>query len=181
MTTTSTTVDVSLNLGEYYFGAGSLRLRTLLGSCVAITLWHPQRRIGGMCHYVLPSRAKGPQTAPDGRYADEVFAALLDRITQADTRPQDYEIKIFGGGNMFPCLGSGNCRTPSQTIFDIGRRNVDMARRFAQQQGLQPRKCDVEGSGHRQVIFDLRTGEDEVKHTPLPSDRQKADVFVQFS
>ena len=51
--------------------------RTLLGSCVSISLWHPRRKIGGMCHYMLPSRGGCEASAPDGRYADEVIALML--------------------------------------------------------------------------------------------------------
>lgn len=34
--------------GDVVFETRPVRLRTLLGSCVAITFWHPHRRIGGM-------------------------------------------------------------------------------------------------------------------------------------
>ena len=47
--------DVFLLPGEFHFGDQDDRIITLLGSCVAITLWHPEKRIGGMCHYMLPS------------------------------------------------------------------------------------------------------------------------------
>ena len=40
---------VLLGAGDFYFGSGHTRVSTLLGSCVSITLWHPRRRIGGMC------------------------------------------------------------------------------------------------------------------------------------
>jgi hypothetical protein len=52
-------------------------LRTLLGSCVAITLWHPTRRIGGMCHFLLPERKRRTNEPPDGRYGDEAVAEMV--------------------------------------------------------------------------------------------------------
>ncbi len=52
-------MEVFLQPGELYFGDGRTRVRTLLGSCVAIAVWHPRLRIGGLCHYMLPSRAIG--------------------------------------------------------------------------------------------------------------------------
>ena len=30
--------------GQWYFGGKASELRTLLGSCVAVTLWHPAKR-----------------------------------------------------------------------------------------------------------------------------------------
>ena len=47
---------VVLRPGDFYFGGGRTRISTLLGSCVSITLWHPQRHVGGMCHYLLARR-----------------------------------------------------------------------------------------------------------------------------
>ena len=66
--------EVFLQPGGFYFGGGRTRISTLLGSCISITLWHPARRIGGMCHFMLPTRGQ-PAGAPlDGRYADEALA-----------------------------------------------------------------------------------------------------------
>src|SRR5262245_20243998 len=47
-------LEIFLQAGEFYFGGEKTRIRTLLGSCVAITVWHPKLRIGGMSHYMLP-------------------------------------------------------------------------------------------------------------------------------
>lgn len=47
--------EVVLKPGDFYFGGGATRISTLLGSCVSMTLWHPRRKIGGMCHYMLPA------------------------------------------------------------------------------------------------------------------------------
>ncbi|MBL8511280.1 MAG: chemotaxis protein CheD, partial [Betaproteobacteria bacterium] len=58
MSDTSFVMDIFLQPGEFYFGDADTRIRTLLGSCVSITMWHPTRRIGGMCHYMLPTRGR---------------------------------------------------------------------------------------------------------------------------
>ena len=49
-------VNVYLPAGKFHFGGGNVRVHTLLGSCVAITVWHPLKRVGGICHYLLPTR-----------------------------------------------------------------------------------------------------------------------------
>jgi chemotaxis protein CheD len=48
--------ELFLHPGEYAFGDAQTRIRTLLGSCVAITFWHPVLKTGAMCHYLLPAR-----------------------------------------------------------------------------------------------------------------------------
>lgn len=48
--------EVILQPGELFFGKEDVVVKTLLGSCIAITLWHPEQKQGGMCHYMLPTR-----------------------------------------------------------------------------------------------------------------------------
>ena len=53
------TMEVFLQPGEHFVGDEYYRLRTILGSCVSITLWNRARRIGAMCHFLLSQRASG--------------------------------------------------------------------------------------------------------------------------
>lgn len=79
-------VEIFLQPGESYFGDKNTRIRTLLGSCVSITLWHPHLLIGGMCHYLLPDRGGKSSTGElDGRYADEAIQILLKEVRAAGT------------------------------------------------------------------------------------------------
>ncbi len=43
---TENLIDVFLQPGEHFVGDADCRIRTLLGSCVSITLWHATRRLG---------------------------------------------------------------------------------------------------------------------------------------
>ena len=49
-------IEIFLQPGDFYFGDRDTRIRTLLGSCVSITMWHPRLHVGGMCHFMLPER-----------------------------------------------------------------------------------------------------------------------------
>ena len=51
--------EIYLQPGEYFWGGQNNRVKTLLGSCVAICIWHPKLKIGGMSHCLLPSRSHG--------------------------------------------------------------------------------------------------------------------------
>ena len=110
-------IDIFLQPGDVYFGDRGTRLRTVLGSCVSITFWHPRLLLGGMCHYMLPERAGAADDRRDGRYADEALDLLIEEMLAAGTQPRDYEAKIFGGGRMFSfAAGRG--------ALDIGNRNI---------------------------------------------------------
>ncbi len=148
--------DIYLQPGELYFGDRRVRLRTLLGSCVSLVFWHAGRRIGGMNHFMLPSRTRPAGAALDGRYGDEAVALLLQAIQASGTRVQDYRVHLVGGGDMFPRLG----RQPDGSV---GERNVEAARRLLAEHGLQCHGEHVGGSGHRNLIFDICSGQVAVR------------------
>ncbi|MDX1678888.1 MAG: chemotaxis protein CheD, partial [Arsukibacterium sp.] len=65
-------IDIFLQPGEFYFADEPCCIRTILGSCVAITMWHPRLKIGGMGHCMLPSR-KGNSDTLSAKYEDEAM------------------------------------------------------------------------------------------------------------
>ncbi|HEX5756535.1 MAG TPA: chemotaxis protein CheD [Arenimonas sp.] len=152
--------EVFLLPGQIWFGGGEIRLRTILGSCVAITFWHPQRRIGGMCHYVLAKPRCGTE-ANDARYGSEAVAQLVLEMRAAGTDPDEYEAKLFGGGRMFPSLSG---RTSEDALQ---RRNIDAARTLVAACGARIRGEHLGGDGHRHLVFDVSEGDVWLRHWPL--------------
>jgi len=161
-------LEIFLGPGDLYFGDRDTRIRTLLGSCVAVTLWHPRARLGGMCHYVVPSR---PGPVPDrrheleGRYADEAFLMLLAEIRATPTSPDEYEVKMFGGGSQFAEF--------SGQAMDVAGRNVDAGLELLQHHGLTLTSMHLGGTGHRQVVLDVWNGDVWVRHVELASDGKR--------
>lgn len=153
-------IEITLQPGEFYFGDASTRIRTLLGSCVSITMWHPSRLIGGMCHYMTPSRHK-PSKQLDGRYADEAMTLFLHAAARHRTRPEEYQVKLFGGGNMFPGVLN------NQGNADVAQRNVATAQTLITHHHMHLAAQDTGLSGHRVVIFDIWNGHVWVQHCPL--------------
>lgn len=159
MSHNDTGIDIFLQPGEYWFDGAGTRIRTLLGSCVAITLWNPQRRLGAMCHIMLPVRgALVGKSAADGRYADEAVTLMLKDIKRAGCRPSEFEAKLFGGGSM---MGSA-----SNSML-LPERNIETARGLIQQMGWPLVAEHTGGRGHRQLQFDIATGDVWVRFTPL--------------
>jgi chemotaxis protein CheD len=149
--------DVLLQPGASHFGEGETRIRTLLGSCVAITMWNPTRRIGGMTHCLLHGRDIGRVHEPDCRFVDESTLWLLREAARRDTDPAEYQFKLFGGSDMFQRLGLGNRN-------HLGRRNAATARLILESLGLTLVAVDVGGSAYRSLIFDIVTGAVWVRH-----------------
>jgi chemotaxis protein CheD len=151
-------LEIFLRPGEFYFGEGKTRIRTLLGSCVAITLWHPTRLIGGMSHYMLPKRLvhRKKDTTLDGRYADEVMEMFMRQLRHSHSKPAEFEVKIFGGGRMFQ--PSAKAVKPRAHI-DISERNVQIGRELVSRYGFRFTAEDLGGNGHRNVMLDLWSGD----------------------
>ncbi len=142
--------EIFLEPGDFHFGAAPLRLKTLLGSCVTVTYWHPRLHVGGMCHIQLPRRPLRPVDGElDGHYADDAFLMFDQALERLHTPARDYVVKLFGGGNMF----TGQARA-----LDIGGKNVAAVRVELARRSLAPAVEHVGGSGHRKLVFDLASG-----------------------
>ena len=145
-------MDLFLQPGEFIVADASYKLRTLLGSCVSITLWHPETRTGGMSHFLLPSRgrARRPKRL-DARYGDEALQLMLEELRQLGIAPAQCQAKVFGGGNMFPDL-----EHPGGLV---GQRTGEAAISLLGEQGISILSESLFGVGHRQIIFDVSNGD----------------------
>lgn len=145
--------DIFLQPGELFVADAGYQIRTLLGSCVSITLWHPASRIGGMSHFLLPTRgATAIGQDLDGRYGDEALHMMLTELKASGIAPSQCESKIFGGGNMFP----GHSQAGA---INVGRRNGEAARDLLLKHNIPILTESLFGMGHRQIIFDVSKGD----------------------
>jgi chemotaxis protein CheD len=155
----------SIHPGEWYFGAEYTRLHTVLGSCVALTAWHPALKIGGMCHYLLAvePRKKNDPVAPkelrqqrtivgDCRYAIHALEQMK-RSMQAYADINQFQLGVFGGGDMFAY----------STPTSIGHANIAYVQQWLMQEKLKPLHVDVGGSISRSVMLVIPTGEIQLK------------------
>jgi len=142
---------IFLRPGEIAFGEAPLTVATLLGSCVSATLWHPHKLIGGMCHILLPE--KNGSNA-DTRFAECAVDYFAKQILKYNSTPTDYQVRLYGGGNMFPHI-KRNLKT------DVGKRNIIMMRHYLNQAGFKMRKGldDVGGNTYRRLSLNLATGD----------------------
>jgi len=161
---------VVLQPGEYFVGDASLRIRTVLGSCVSVTLWHPLRRIGAMSHFLLASRGGAGSVELDPRYGDEALPLMLHELAAHQVDAAQCQAKIFGGGDMFPAHRARGAPA-------VGRRNGEAARGLLQAHGIEVVSESLFGEGHRQIIFDIGSGHvwsRQIRPQPQPVDRPGA-------
>jgi CheY-like chemotaxis protein/chemotaxis receptor (MCP) glutamine deamidase CheD len=136
--------------GDVFVGDAQYRVRTLLGSCVSITLWHP---VAHRRHVALP--AARPRPAPPaidkpGMYGADAMQLLVDGLAQHGVPLMQCQGKIFGGGAMFP---------RNSKVRDIGMQNGDLRARCCANTAYTLVSESLFGEGHRQLIFTIRSGE----------------------
>ncbi|RJX27939.1 MAG: chemotaxis protein CheD [Desulfurivibrio sp.] len=145
-----------LKPGELFAGEEAALVKTVLGSCVAVTMFSPRCRVGSLCHSMLPScRNENPciggcQDGP--RYVDCAIRRMLEWFFSLGINREEIEVKVFGGSDMF-----AGPRGPEYK--GIGRQNIDMALQTLEQEGLRLAASDVGGPRGRKIIFKSYSGE----------------------
>ena len=154
--------DIFLNPGDFSFyvprpgGVPPARLHTLLGSCVSVVLWHPEKRIAAMSHAILPDRGtKARSSVPDGRYCDEAIELFQRELTKLRVPPQQFAAYIVGGGQMYAI-------DPRST--PVGNRNVEVTRTLVKRAGFLVRGEHAGAQGYRKLAIDLANGSVTVTH-----------------
>lgn len=159
---------IVLHAGDYCFGDENLELHTLLGSCVSVTLWHPAKKIGGMCHFALPNKSDSEDRddhQPNPRYGGDCFALFARSVKRYHTLLNEYEAKIFGGGNIIK--KSSNREFAALQSKPVGEKNVQVAFEFLLENDIEMKVAHVGEFGYRKIIFDIGTGDVWVKFTSM--------------
>jgi chemotaxis protein CheD len=146
---------LTLMPGQMHFGGQVASLRTLLGSCLSVTLWHPERKLGGMCHFLLPSRQRKAGDALDGRYGDEALEAMVALLRATRTSPGDYHAHLYGGADTMP--------EGTSLKFNVGERNIEQGFSLVDRYGFQIQGVDVGEDVPRTVTLKLASGEVDMR------------------
>ncbi|SKA96577.1 chemotaxis protein CheD [Paucidesulfovibrio gracilis DSM 16080] len=151
---------VFLQTGDCFFGVMPTLVTTVLGSCVAVTMYCPEKRMSAICHGFLPDSGEDRSARPDPqacRYVDTAVYNMLEAMYKLGARNSTLQVKIMGGAaGLSSSLDRGS-------NFRIGERNVNMARRILASEGIRISKMDVGGDKGRKVLFLTHTGEAWIK------------------
>lgn len=143
---------ILVRIGDLAVAAAGEILATVgLGSCVALALFDPVARIGGLAHVMLPDPVSARSPLPVGRFGSLAVAALLDRMRERGADPRRVHARIVGGAAMFEGVLTG----PAQ---GLGQRNVEAVRQALHTAGVPIRGEEVGGSYGRSVFFHTDEG-----------------------
>ncbi len=139
--------NTAVGMGEAVFARHPARLTTILGSCVAVTLYAPRRRLGMLGHVVLP-QSHGADDKP-AKFADTAVPFMLATLNNYGVTTGELIAKIAGGACMFG----------SNQFARIGDNNVEAVVKALDSAGIAVSGRDVSGKVGRHLSFDLSTGE----------------------
>ncbi len=141
--------EVFLKPGEVIISRNPIMVSTILGSCVAITLYSPAKKLGAICHAVHPHSVN---REPSLQTVETAIRYIHCKMIEYGGK-EDMVIKLFGGARV---LAGGNCHDDRKTI---GELNVIEAEKTLAHLGLVLAKKDVGGCQGRKLLFSLKTGE----------------------
>ena len=125
-----------------------------LGSCVAIALYDPATRVGGLAHVLLPSESMTRDRSNQAKFPGGAVTLLLSEMRGLGSQ-RGIAARLVGGASMFASL------LPTGGV-NIGERNVAASRAALAAAGVPVIGEDVGGDYGRSVYLHLADGRIEI-------------------
>lgn len=150
-------VEIEVGLGNVEIASSPDILVTRgLGSCVGITLYAPNKKIGGLAHAMLPSYTNAKIKSNPARFVDTAISLMIEKLVEKGCKVRDLEAKLVGGARMFSFISKNS-------FLNIGDRNVRAAKERLNSYGIKIVGEDTGSNYGRTVYFELATGKVKVK------------------
>ena len=121
-----------------------------LGSCIAMVLFDPVARLGGLLHIILPESKLNPEKAAANpfMFADTGIPKAFGRLIELGANWKRLSVYLAGGAQVMDPQG----------IFNIGKRNHAMVRKLLWKAGVMVTDEAVGGEVSRTVRLELSSG-----------------------
>jgi chemotaxis protein CheD len=152
----SSSAPVVVSMGEFRLSRdpdGELVAYTL-GSCLGVTFYDPQRRIGGILHAMLPSAHvhKNNKSRPTV-FVDTGVQCAIDELRRAGADVTNLQCKVFGGAQAME----------AGSLFRNGTNNSDMFCQVSREYELQVVAWEISGRVNRTIRLLNQNGDVLVK------------------
>ena len=117
-----------------------------LGSCIALAVWDPRARVGGLAHFMLPS---GPANSSSPvKFIDTGLDSFLRALEAQGVVLNRSTLKAAGAAAMLT-VGGG---------LAIGKRNAEMMQTSLTERGLNLTAASLGGNVGRTVQLEVADG-----------------------
>ena len=141
-----------LHPGQLAVAETDCTLTTILGSCVAVCLHDPVRKMGGLNHFLLPT---APAREASTRYGDIATRRLLDEMRRRGAPAAELTATVVGGACVLDAY--------RQRKAELGTSNVDVALAVLTDAGVRIERQETGGSRGRRVAFQATHGTIEIR------------------
>jgi len=149
--------SVYLTTGQLHISKSPTLVQTVLGSCVAVTMFHPVLKVGAICHALLPECTDrelcGSKCVHGFKFIDCAITCMAGQFNKYGSKHDDIEIKLFGGADML------QLKHNNSTAIAVGKQNIRTALQTIKTEGLRLLLSDVGGTQGRKILFNTYTGE----------------------
>lgn len=161
----------NITLGEVYVVEKPEIVWTVLGSCVAIILYHPQSGRGAICHAQLPHQHEKENYCFDEcprrcnresktgvlimKYLDCSFNLMMDKMKEMGFKNNSLQAHLFGGSNALGLTLNGKT---------VGDKNISLAEELLDRQKIKVLERDVLGNVGRKIEFNFFTGSSRITY-----------------
>lgn len=126
-----------------------------LGSCLGVTIYDPQIRLGGMVHCMLPLSKVDPAKAEVRPYmfVDTGVSRMLTELYDLGLRKARAVVNVAGGAQILD----------QKNVFNIGERNITVLRKLLWKNGLLMNVQSTGGKVSRTIALDIDSGRFTIK------------------
>ena len=137
-----------VNTGEVRSGGIEIILNSgAIGSCVVITAYDPNVKVGAMAHVMLPGSSSQKTNTISTKYAADAVDELLHQLIKRGTKKEDIVICLLGGANVLKRAGD-----------TIGNDNIVSVEKLLNNLDLTVCARSLGGTERRTGLFYIETG-----------------------
>ena len=156
---------VNLAQGDYAVSDEPILLTTVLGSCVAACVYAPDKRMGGINHFLLPHAGASDKGSDSFRYGVHAMEVLINSLLRKGAARDSLIMKVCGAADVVSGLSNR-----------VGQANATFIRLYALHEQLNLQAEDLGGDNPRRVVFDPQSGSMKVKRLIRHLSREQVEV-----
>lgn len=148
---------IKVGMADYKVGCAPATIISYgLGSCIGISLYDPQAKVGGLLHIMLPDSTQARPTDNPAKFADTGLPLMLNDVIKLGANRHRLVAKIAGGSQMFAFANATD-------IMRVGARNAEAAKKILKELNIKLLAEDTGGNYGRTVQINLENGAYKVK------------------
>ena len=148
---------IKVGMADYKVGRAPDTLISYgLGSCIGISLYDPQTKIGGLLHIMLQDSNQSRANENRAKFADTGIPDMLEELIRMGAAKSRLVAKLAGGSQMFAFANASD-------IMRVGLRNASASKEILKKLSIPIVGEDTGGNYGRTVQIDLSTGVYKVK------------------